>query len=172
MTAQDYPKLPLPMYINLAAGLPGRAVVEYFTADQMRAYVDADRALRVPDADPPQEFIDYMARNYYGDVVFSDSAWHARAIWRAAIFALKSSQPERKPLPQGEPVAVVDEGDDGCFVEILPNVNIRLGDKLYTHPAHTEAEVQQLLAMAQDNRMDAEDDIRRILGVSQQEPAP
>ena len=100
MTAQDYPKLPLPMYINLAAGLPGRAVVEYFTADQMRAYVDADRALRVPDADPPQEFIDYMARNYYGDVVFSDSAWHARAIWKAAIFALKSSQPERKPIAQ------------------------------------------------------------------------
>lgn len=44
MTEQDYPKLPLPMRINLTDGLPGRAVVEYYTADQMRDYADADRA--------------------------------------------------------------------------------------------------------------------------------
>ena len=44
MTEQDYPKLPLPMRINLTDGLPGRAVVEYYTADQMRAYGEARAA--------------------------------------------------------------------------------------------------------------------------------
>ncbi len=46
MTEQDYPKLPLPIRINLTDGLPGRAVVEYYTADQMRAYAAADRAMQ------------------------------------------------------------------------------------------------------------------------------
>ena len=53
----NYPTLPLPMHVNLTAGLPGRAIVEYYTADQMRAYVNADRAQRKPMTDEQIEEI-------------------------------------------------------------------------------------------------------------------
>ncbi|MCS4284463.1 hypothetical protein M2396_002759 [Pseudomonas sp. BIGb0278] len=43
--------------------------------------------------------------------------------------------------PQGDPVAVVNEADDGLFVELIYGDNgnpLRRGDKLYTRPAHGE----------------------------------
>lgn len=41
------------------------------------------------DTLPPQEFIDYVTRNYSGDVVFHKPEWHAHRLWNAAIRTLK-----------------------------------------------------------------------------------
>lgn len=40
---------------------------------------------------PPQQFRDYVAAHYQGEVVFSDTEWHARRLWSAAM---KAGRPE------------------------------------------------------------------------------
>lgn len=51
------------------------------------------------DDDTPQEFIDYITRNYHGTVFFSDPAWHAKRIWHAAVWhLLATANPLPKPL--------------------------------------------------------------------------
>lgn len=55
---------------------------------------------------------------------------------------------------QGEPVAVVDESDDGLFVELIYGDNgnpLRRGDKLYTHA--DPAEVERLREQAETLRL-------------------
>jgi hypothetical protein len=42
------------------------------------------------DMDPPQGFVDYVSRNYTGNVFFSDPAWHARRLWNAAMRSSKA----------------------------------------------------------------------------------
>lgn len=69
--------------------------------------------------------------------VADDSLKAGRAIHSemSAILAQPAEQ------HQGEPVAVVDEGDDGLFVELIYGDNgnpLRRGDKLYTRPAQGE----------------------------------
>ena len=34
---------------------------------------------------PPQGFIDYIAANYSGEVIFSDPEWHAKRLWNSAL---------------------------------------------------------------------------------------
>ncbi len=46
----------------------------------------------------------------------------------------------RAQREQAQPVAIADDCDTGCFVEILPDVNVRMGDKLYLHPAAPQAQ--------------------------------
>lgn len=58
---------------------------------------------------------------------------------------------------QGEPVAVVDESDDGLFIDFIYGENgnpLRRGDKLYTHPAPADAgEVERLRSECRDLRL-------------------
>lgn len=37
----------------------------------------------------PQEFLDYMTKNYPLYTVIADAKWHAPKIWRAAMYAMK-----------------------------------------------------------------------------------
>jgi hypothetical protein len=37
------------------------------------------------DISPPQGFIDYVKKNYSGEVVFHDPEWHALRLWNAAM---------------------------------------------------------------------------------------
>ncbi len=37
------------------------------------------------DVSPPQAFIDYVAKNYSGEVVFDNPEWHALRLWNAAM---------------------------------------------------------------------------------------
>ena len=53
----------------------------------------ASVAVPVEDNVPPQGFVDYVARNYCGEVVFSDPVWHAKKLWTAAQYF-------GKPAPQ------------------------------------------------------------------------
>jgi len=50
-----------------------------------------------PEANPncvPQGFVEYIEKNYKGDVFFSDPAWHAARIWRIAMhFATQHPAP-------------------------------------------------------------------------------
>jgi hypothetical protein len=46
---------------------------------------DAQDAVCSYDISPPQEFIDYVAKNYNGDVFFHDPEWHALRLWNAAM---------------------------------------------------------------------------------------
>jgi hypothetical protein len=41
---------------------------------------------------------------------------------------------DQHPDTQGEPVAFVDESDEGLFVELIPDRDVRCGDKLYRAP--------------------------------------
>lgn len=41
-------------------------------------------AERAKSADHEAAFIEWFAKNYSGEVVFSDPAWHAKRIWRRA----------------------------------------------------------------------------------------
>ena len=47
--------------------------------------------------DVPQGFVDYVARNYSGEVVFSDPAWHAKRLWRAAMSAIPKPAEDVRP---------------------------------------------------------------------------
>ena len=54
MTEKQYPKLPEPEQATDDWSVGG-VIVEYFTGDQMRAYVDADRAMRAAQAAPASQ---------------------------------------------------------------------------------------------------------------------
>lgn len=52
----------------------------------------------------PPDFLEYVKRNYSGEVVFSDPLWHAVRLWRAAMKSLADRQLARAPVPAaGEP---------------------------------------------------------------------
>ena len=56
---------------------------------------------------PPQDFIDYVAKNYSGDVHFADPAWHALKLWNAAMRSAKQAapaSPEQVQAPMVEKV--------------------------------------------------------------------
>lgn len=70
--------------------------------------------------------------------------------------------------PQGEPVAWM-HSKTGCLSESPYDLSLADGDEwaipLYEHPAHTEAEVQEVIGMVMDSKYDPEPVVRRILGV-------
>jgi len=61
MTEKQYPKLPEPEQATDEWSVGG-VIVEYFTGDQMRAYVDADRAMRATQAAPASQDAEDAAR--------------------------------------------------------------------------------------------------------------
>lgn len=73
----------------------------------------------------PDQFAEYVARNYSGEVVFSDPRWHAERLWRAAILADRSRSAAPQPLATpaepvvAAPVALLDELK--CYVNDLAN---------------------------------------------------
>lgn len=51
----------------------------------------------------PPEFLDYVKRNYSGEVIFHDPLWHAVRLWRAAMHASKPrglASPAASPVPR------------------------------------------------------------------------
>lgn len=57
--------------------------------------------------DTPQGFIDWFAKNYNGEVVFSDPAWHARIIFRTAAWHYRALATR----PAEAPETLTDEPD-------------------------------------------------------------
>lgn len=63
--------------------------VKYVRADLSSPTEQSAYEMGMTD-NPPQEFIDYMVRNYPGpNTVICDPKWHAPKIWRAALHALR-----------------------------------------------------------------------------------
>lgn len=61
------------------------------------------QARPAPDRDEtPQGFLDWFARNYNGEVVFSDPDWHARIIFRTAVWHFRAIQAHRPTIQTGE----------------------------------------------------------------------
>lgn len=48
--------------------------------------------------DTPPGFIDWFAKNYAGEVIFSDPAWHARNIFRTAVWHYRALPVGVEPL--------------------------------------------------------------------------
>ena len=66
--------------------------------DAILRVIDAALASRPPSEpapprfDTPEGFLDWFAKNYNGEVVFSDPAWHARIIFRTAVWHYRAAQ--------------------------------------------------------------------------------
>ena len=80
---------------QLCEPIPGYQCDNYFCRPcscdpprQARASLTSQPAVDRRDA-VPQQFIDYMVRNYLPNTVISDPAWHAPRILRAAVSALR-----------------------------------------------------------------------------------
>ena len=76
---------------------------------------------------PPQGFIDYVTKNYTGDVFFADPAWHALKLWNAAMrhvaapVQAEQAQPNSaefdgiKTVARNEVLAEVEREITTCF---------------------------------------------------------
>lgn len=67
--------------------------------------------------------------NFLGGSEYRQMQAFAKKVWEASRSTLE--------VAMQEPVAQVDEGDEGLFVQILYGANgspLKFGDKLYTHP--------------------------------------
>lgn len=65
--------------------------------------------------------------------------------WRVMDEAFRAGvrwQAERKQTAQ-EPVAIVDEDDDGIWAEILPDRTVKMGQMLYAAPPDTTSLLRQ-----------------------------
>jgi hypothetical protein len=60
------------------------------------------------DISPPQGFLEYVAKNYSGEVVFHDPAWHALRLWNAAM---RNAMP---PFVVAEPAAQSADSRDAA----------------------------------------------------------
>jgi hypothetical protein len=58
------------------------------------------------DMSPPQGFIEYVAKNYSGEVVFHNPEWHALRLWNAAM---KNAKPPAVSAAQPIPDHVIRE---------------------------------------------------------------
>jgi len=103
---KDYPPLPTP-----AVSYGQTEYHRAYTADQMRAYVDADRALREPDAALEQALEATQKIRDFGVAIGEDGyataganlVREALAIERALLSAAPAPvQPERKPMTEDE----------------------------------------------------------------------
>ena len=56
--------------------------------ESLRAALAKREAVAEVPKDAPQSFITYMKQNYPPDTIIQDGAWHARAIWGAARYAM------------------------------------------------------------------------------------
>jgi hypothetical protein len=103
---------------------------------------------------PPQQFCDYVASNYFGEVVFSDPQWHAKRLWNAAMKAslplgLPSSPfPEQKyedtllpflELMRAELHANTAKGDRPGWLTMSPEKGLL---EIYWHTAKLSAAVK------------------------------
>ena len=103
MTEKQYPKLPEPEQATDDWSVGG-VIVEYFTGDQMRAYVDADRAMRAAPAPAAQgDALDQGVR---------EELSIGKAINRAA-----------RDLPEGWEIRIDLERHAGVVFLIDPNGN-------------------------------------------------
>jgi hypothetical protein len=69
-----------------------------------------------------------------------------------------AAQPSPAPIASTEqqPVAVVDDGEDGLFVEIILGeygTDLKLGDKLYRHPAPIAGDVEKYVRTPEDDEI-------------------
>lgn len=126
--AGEYPALPVPVFESWAQG--GLLREAGFTADQMRAYVDADRAMRA--AQPaPENIRSILARCRDFIDTAKAPAYPAGADLADEIDALLAAQPS--PASQGDALDAarldwLDE-DDGDHVS-------KVGKTWYTRPAY------------------------------------
>ncbi len=109
--------------------------------------------------DSRRDFIvPYRVRDPIHDAAKSIRAHLAILEDKASIGADRAAQ------PQGEPVARLSVDPlAGVFFHLLGDAP-EGGHDLYTHPAHTEAEVQEIMDMV-PAMYEIEETVRRILGV-------
>jgi hypothetical protein len=108
-----------------------RAARAIIAAD--RAQRDAATALRPHVAawsypiDPPEGFASYVAANYYGTVEFTDTAWHAKRLWNAAMthHKLATARPATPALRP--PAAAMDARSGEMDLHNATGQTIRLG---------------------------------------------
>ena len=133
-----------------------------------------NQEIKLPPLPETEYLLGIPARPYESEWISSDSAWDDSAMQAYATAAVELDRAQR-----GEPVAwmVVNESGTDAFVTADPT--LAQADQralpLYTapqpsQPAHTEAEVQELMEFAKHHALgtfsDAtiEDNFRRILG--------
>jgi hypothetical protein len=68
--------------------------------------------------DTPNGFIEWFGNNYSGEVYFSDPAWHARIIFRNAMWWGKR-MPEPSPAASGNPQAAPEPDDKTATSGVL-----------------------------------------------------
>jgi len=64
--------------------------------------------------DAPQSFVTYMKQNYPPDTVIQDGAWHARAIWGAARYAMLAASQQAAKRPELADCKWTPETPDAC----------------------------------------------------------
>lgn len=87
----DYPEEgSIPLDESLA-GFPVKSAERgrVIAALAAKALASPAAAQGVDQPQMPPEFLDYVRRNYSGEVVFHDPLWHAVRLWRAAMHASK-----------------------------------------------------------------------------------
>ena len=70
--------------------------------------------------------------------VYRKVSWHVH-LARAIEAAYEAKLREQKP------VAEVDKDDDNQWADILPNVSVKVGDKLFLHPAPIPESIQDFI---------------------------
>lgn len=139
--AFEWPLLPL-LPETVITTADGEAV---FTAPQMQGYANAygemvrARAASASATGAEGALIERLKLLLSGDAAFCRTIV-ARAAIEQAIAILS-----RSPAMAAEAVAIVDESDDGLFVEILYGANgspLKCGDKLYAAPQPAQADAR------------------------------
>lgn len=126
--AGEYPALPVPVFESWAQG--GLLREAGFTADQMRAYVDADRAMRA--AQPaPENIRSILARCRDFIDTAKAPAYPAGADLADEIDALLAAQPAPQQKVQ-EPVAWMTQEGDRVATEKTMNAARRGGGAMLT----------------------------------------
>lgn len=108
---------------------------------------------------------------YLASRIVAPEDWaHADDLEFATRFLARVREEEEK-----DAVAVVDECDECQFAEILPNVNVRVGDKLFLHPQEESNDVAIALlrsALIGLIGADTEDELKQMEAVIRTLPAP
>ena len=119
-------------------------------ADQYaRAAVLADRAGReaTQEMHLAYDALDRFLRNNLDDTDYASYSAYLETLWPDTPAAPSPAEPPAAPVKQ-EPVARVDANDDGMWADILPNVNVKVGQFLYAHP---DADLRAELAEANED---------------------
>lgn len=109
---------------------------------------------------PPQQFCDYVASNYHGEMVLCDPEWHAKRLWNAAMrAALAQGVPVLQACPQKyddtlipflelmrtELHANTDKGDRPGWLKMTPDQGLL---EIYWHTAKLSGAVKNKNAAA------------------------